>query len=603
MVTTNNFGFVEDNHASPNNFGFVGDDEMQSHANPSLLFRATGDLAAGLADAGQGAHNFLARAMTPILGKYAPAQTNIDFGKTFGVNDPNTLDKLAQGAAQYAPYMLGGEVAAIPKVLDSLPFVSKIPGVGNWMNRIITSNVNQAPTAAIFGATQSEDPIKGAVDSVEANTLGIPLHMGGSAILNGAKAVPSAIKNYLSKYAAQGLASNISADLNNAKNATNSQAFDLAKSNFSNYSNEEGNAWNKLSGLAQQADASGAKFNNQNYLNSLSDKLQTLQQQSGRQSGFARANQDAQSMLQDYMNDQHGSFTDAIEHNKALNQDYQNEITPGKSLPFNIVNYAKSNIKNSINDNIQNNSLSDDLGSAWSDANKATSLKNQLFNQVVNPGGNQQISTFSKLLKSDSAYQDPTTFVKDYVPTSRGDGTQKMQQFSQMLGDDNQAKNILKMNYFDHSFDDSKLGINPNSFINKYSNLSDAQKNYLFEPQQNQTIKSLSKILTGNSSALDKNDAGLLLKTTLGMAAGYGAGHMLGSPETGAIAGGAAIPAVKMGLSKLFENPSVSNYFSNYLSQPSQASAPSYLRTTLSSAFPRALPALSVPYFNQQGGQ
>jgi hypothetical protein len=189
---------------------------QQAQNNPSPFFRMTGNLAAGLADAGQGLHNFIARGLTPILGQYAPAQTNIDFGKTFGINDPNTLDQLTRGAAQYAPYAIGGEAAALPKVLDSIPTLSKIPVVGNWLNRIVTGNINQAPTAAIFGATQSQDPIKGTVESVAANTIGIPLHMTGSAIAKGVgtlagtknaiNSIGNAVLNRLNKASAQGAA-------------------------------------------------------------------------------------------------------------------------------------------------------------------------------------------------------------------------------------------------------------------------------------------------------------------------------------------------------------------------------------------------------------
>jgi hypothetical protein len=187
-----------------------------AQTNPSPLFNVTGHLAAGLANSGQGLHNFIASGLTPILGKYAPAQTNIDFDKTFGVNNTGLGNQLLEGAAQYAPYAIGGELAALPKVLEGIPALSKVPAVGNWLNRIVTSNINQAPTAAIFGMTQNADPIKGADESVAANTIGIPLHMTGSAITKGVGAlagtknainsIGNAILNRLNKASAQGAA-------------------------------------------------------------------------------------------------------------------------------------------------------------------------------------------------------------------------------------------------------------------------------------------------------------------------------------------------------------------------------------------------------------
>jgi|GEM_PF-5571768 len=127
------------------------DGNMPQASNPSLAFRLTGDAAAGLADAGQGLHNFLARAVTPILGKYAPAQTNIDFGKTFGVNNPNLGDKLVQGAAQYAPYMLGGA-----EVMPAGQAVGSVPSLGARL-------ANQMRTGYVFGSTQSDNPVTGGV--------------------------------------------------------------------------------------------------------------------------------------------------------------------------------------------------------------------------------------------------------------------------------------------------------------------------------------------------------------------------------------------------------------------------------------------------------
>lgn len=543
-------------------------------SNPSLPYRGAGDIDAGLATAGQELSKFPARvgallantgqAIPQLLG--VPGATHYDFnslfgvnnspttdfGKTFGVNNPNMLDKGLQNVAQFAPSAaLGGEGLA-----------------------------GQAAAGAAYNSTQFNNPAMGAVTGAIGNGLG---GLAGKAIA----AAPGAVKNYLSQYAAQGMAKNIGNGLDAVKNSTNQQAFNLAKNNFNNMSAVEGNAWNNLGDLAKQADTAGAKFDNSNYVGSLNNKLQDLQGQTAKQSGFARANSDGQDLLNGYINDQHGTFQDAIEHNKALNQDYQNEITPGKSLPFNIVNYAKSNIKQAINDNIDSNNLTSSLGDAWNNANKLTSQKNQIFNNVVNPGGNQQISTFSKLLKGNSDYQDPTTFVKDYIPATRGDGVQKMQQFSQMLGDDNQAKNILKMNYFDKSFDDTGAGIKPNDFINRYNNLSEDQRNYLFNPQENQTIQSLGKILSSHPDSLKSPSfTANIMHSTLPALIGVGAAHTVGAGSTEGLLGGLmAAQAGKAGMNKLFENPRISNYFANYLTK----NAPVPVMTGLAGRAPQAL--------------
>lgn len=137
-----------------------GNTTQPTQTNPSLLPRIGADVLAGVATAGQGLHNApynIANMISPKLASYMPSPTNINFGQLFGVNAPNLGDKLLQGAAQYAPYMIGGE-ALIPDVVKSIPALEKTP----LLNKYITSAINQAPTNAIFGLTQSQNPIAGA---------------------------------------------------------------------------------------------------------------------------------------------------------------------------------------------------------------------------------------------------------------------------------------------------------------------------------------------------------------------------------------------------------------------------------------------------------
>jgi hypothetical protein len=511
-----------------------------------LYQRIVPDIVSGLATAGQGLHNFL-------LSGFPSAQTHIDFGKeVFGVNQPNLADNLIQGGAQYAPYAAAQEVAAPAKALS-----------------LVQKLLSDSAAGGIFGTTQSDDPVKGGV----AGALTAPAGRAAGELIPKA---PGAILDNLSQYSAKGMAKNVGESLSNVKDLTNAQAFDLAKNNYQNYTAKEKGAWDALSQEAAKADEQGAKFDNKPYVDSLVSQLEKLRQQSGRQSGFARANTDSISMLGDYMKDQHGTFTDAIEHNKALNQDYQNEITPGKSLPFTTVNYAKSNIKQAIGSNLSDNNLQNTLGNVWDSANKITSEKNQLFNQVVSPGGREQISKFSTFLNGKNDYQDPSAFVKDYVPSSRGDGIQKMEQFSKMLGDDQKAKDILKMNYFGDVFD-SGNNINASKFINKYKHLSNEQQGYMFSADENKTIQGLSRILDKNPQALNNTSifsGSHLIPLVLGGAGGYHFGGGAGT-GVGALAALSGVQAGKVGLEKLLGTKPAVNYFANRLAKAPQAPSPS----------------------------
>lgn len=521
---------------------------MQQQGNPSLPFRLTGDVAAGLASAGQGVHNFLSDALAPLMGKYAPEKTDIDFSKLFGVNSPNAADTMLQQASGYA-------------TMAPLAEVAEAPAGAAWLSNM----AKQALPGSVYGATQSDDPVTGAAIGAITNAglSGAGAGIGGSV---------EAGKNYFSKFAAKGLAKNLGEGLASAKTATNQQAFDLAARNHQQISEKENQAWKEVTDLARQADNAGYKFDNKNYIDSLGQKLDNVQAQSKRQSGFARANDNATDLLQGYIGDQHGTFTDAIEHNKALNKDFQNEITPGKSLPFDIVNYAKRNLNKTLVNNIEDNKLASTLGDALSGANKVTAEKNQLFNQIINPSGNQQISTFSKYLRGGNDFQDPTTFVKDYIPTSRGDGVQKMQQFSKMLGDEGHAKNIIKMNYFDNALENDS--VNAKKFIDRYNNLSGDQQSYLFSPNENKSIQALSKILAKNPGQLDNNSLGtlshILSTSLLGGATGAGIGHAFGDPVIGTLIGGAAPSAAKAALSKAYEMPYLQNAAINRLTNSQQ---------------------------------
>lgn len=131
-----------------------------------LNYEGAGGLYAlsGLARAGLGLtnapHNIVS-AISPQIGAHIPSTsfTSQDIDKVLGTTNPNLGEKAIQGVAQYTPYALGAEV---------------LGGAG------LLSDVG---TGLAYGATQSQDPFKGAITAGLTN-LGI-----GAA----ARFVPSAI--------------------------------------------------------------------------------------------------------------------------------------------------------------------------------------------------------------------------------------------------------------------------------------------------------------------------------------------------------------------------------------------------------------------------
>lgn len=532
------------------------------------------DIPAGL---GQDIQGILNTPHNLISSKFPTS--NININQKLGIQNPSSFDQAIQNISSYLPYAAGGEGLLGPKLGASA------------LGKLGT----QAAIGGAYGATQSDTPIKSALEDAGLNAA---TFLG----LSGLKSSPELLnyaKQRLAPYVTQGLLKKTTANLGDVLNLTkqnaNQNAFEMAKNNFSKYEKDEENAWDKLKNTAVLADANDINFDSSNYQNSLKNKLNNLQNQSESQSAFSRKNKEGISLLEGYLNDKYSSFRDAIQHNQALNADYQNEITPGKSLPFDIVNYAKNNIKNTINKNIENNKLQETLGNSWQQANNTTAEKNKIFNELIGSTGKQQNSTFATMNKFQNPFGDVTTFVQDYVPKGKGDGIQRMQQFSEMLGDENHAKNVIKMNYFENAL--TSNGIEAPEFISKYDNLSSAQQDYLFNPEENRQLRTLSKINENNKSFLKgpKSNTSLLHYAVM-PALGATIGKAFGIPWVeGYLGSGVAMSASHALLSKIMENPKLSEKLSEQLMNPSKKIKP------LGKSGRNALASLLTPQLNQQG--
>jgi hypothetical protein len=190
-------------------------------SNPSIVPRVAADMTAGLAEMGHGLlnapHN-ITNMFSPSLAAKIPTQPDYNFGQMLGINKPNIGDNLLQGAAQYAPYALGGEAALAAKGVESAP--SWLSRIGNW-----------AGTGAVFGATQSKNPLIGAPIGALANIgggavahtvgTGLGLAFGSKNIMN---KIGNSILDYLGKSSSKaGALPPEEAAENLAKNYTNAQ--------------------------------------------------------------------------------------------------------------------------------------------------------------------------------------------------------------------------------------------------------------------------------------------------------------------------------------------------------------------------------------------
>lgn len=523
---------------------------------PKPVQRIAASTASALSNIGHGLYNFpgqLAKEVGSPLAENLPHSDPASlttWRQRFGIepSQPATLgDRLLQNMVEYTPYALGGEAAVGFKSLGIAPRLAQ-----------------QGIVGGLYGLTQSEKPLVGAAEGAGTN-------MALTGLGAGLGAAPSLPKKLFSKFAAEGLSKSVGDILNDAKNIRNSDVFETAKNNLETKEAEEKAAWNKAKQGAQQLDNSGIPFDDTQHVNRLNSEAEKLRGQSEKQSGFARKNADSINYLDKYIQDEHGTFQDALEHNQAINADYGVEMTPGKSPPFDTLKFAHSSIKNAIDENIEKNGLQDTFGKDWKEANALTAEKNDTFHKIVSAKGAEQQSSFSKLIQGKAAAgTDPTTFIGDYIPKGRGEGIEKMQQFTKMIGDPEKAKSALKANYFDDAYKTDR--IDANKFLNKYDNLSKEQIDYLFKPQEQQMIRALSKIRANHPEMLSSSKREGFTRHSISGALGMVIGHLVGLPYMeGALGGLVASKGISGMLTSLAGKPSMQKSITNYLLSPKKS--------------------------------
>jgi hypothetical protein len=449
------------------------------------------DVAIGLANMGHGLinapHNIV-NAISPSLASHIPAMAPENYSQDLGMNNPSIWDKALQNIVQYSPYAVAGEGA----IAEGAPL----------MQRAAT----QGLMGSTYGLTQSNNPqqdvplggLSGAVSEAGLNALGSV----GSGIIN-------PIKNYLSQFPAKNIFNNISNNLNNLRNLSNSDAFNVAKNNLLQSKQNESQLWNVAHGYAQVADVTpGVNYNDSSYINALNNQANQLKNKL-KQNPDAIENQNALKLTNNYINAPHGTFSNAVLHNQALNEDFNNTITPGVSKPFSTVKNSIANLKNNLQENLQNNNLSDTLGSAINNANQATIEHNNNFNNIINSSGKMVPSTLSNFVQNKTDVTgDASHFINDYLPNSGQQGVQNFIKLGKVLGDQDYANNIVKNNIF----------TNPSDFksvVKDYDNLSPKQQQFLFNNNEKQILDSLSTAYKNNPNVLTHSVIGDLVQKSL----------------------------------------------------------------------------------------
>lgn len=522
-----------------------------------LIPRIASDIDVGAANMGA---NILKH--IPGIGQYFQNQ---DYATFYGApQQPNVLDKVVQGVAQYAPY------GALAELAPNL--------------------AGQAAVGALYGATQSDHPIAGAIAGAGGNLLGAGIPLGIGAVAKGTK-------NYLTQYAAPGLASRVSGIFDVAKNFTNEQAFNQAQSNYGAWKDAANMAWENVRQKAPMVDAAGYSFDNSNYINNVQNLKDNIISQIKGQPFLQDQYQPSLDLLDRVLGSQHGTFADALAHRQALNTKFGGLVNATDPTTLNTLKQVQAAFHNTINSNV-NSDVRNIFGNDWQNANNLTRTIKTTFENTITPQGKAQKSAFLGLNNQASPFTDPTSFANKYIPKASEDGTQKMQQLTAMLGDSDLARSVLKNNIFANAVNTENNTVTPSIFLKKYNQLSQPQKDYLFSNQDQNQINALGKVLDKYPNAINSKGGvvshGLmkLLLSTGGALGGYSHGG-LGGAAIG-IMGGTAIPST---LSYAMTKEPAINWATRYLT-----SAPT--QSTASPLMTKALQNLLTPSaVNLVGGQ
>jgi hypothetical protein len=487
----------------------IGHDVTQ-HGRAALA--GLGELGHGLLNAPYNITNYF----NPEAAKNVPHQPEYDYRQMTGT-EPGLTNSLIEGATHYLPYgILASQIT---------------PEGANILQRTLA----QGAGGTAYGATQSQNPLSGAITG---GLTGAGTEVGLSALKGALSPLTNWAKQYTSKFAIPNLFTGIQNFMKGDKDASNQSAFQAASENYKKMQDDEENKWNVAKGYARIADVTpGIKFDNSKYVNSLGEHIGDLEKKLSQSPSLESKN--ALYLATHWQNAPHNSFESAMEHNKALNGAYRDSLTAGVTTPPSTVKYAISNLKDTLKDNLKNNGLNETLKPALDEANAITQKKNQLFHETVSPRGESRPSSFLNFAQNKNPNADPSTFVQDYMP-KKNEGIQKMQQLGEMMGDPNAAKMVIRKNYFQNTPDTK-------SFLKTYGKLAPEQKQYLFDNDERSKISALDTALKNTPNAFKRGTIAKFFDHAIpgiigGMGA-VGALHGLGHEALTDIAGVGALGA------------------------------------------------------------
>jgi hypothetical protein len=186
--------------SDPNVLAQLNGEQPQQAALPGMNYVPPGikDILSGLATGGQNINQFLTNDVAkPVVGMFSPnlaskinAPAPINFDQMFGMNNPDMIDKLVKGAAQYSPAMLTGGASFPSQIAAGAAYnATQMP------NHPLSGAVIGGGLAAIPGAVGAGAKLLDAVRPQKYAEQLMSNLSGGQTLEQNQQALAQAIKN------------------------------------------------------------------------------------------------------------------------------------------------------------------------------------------------------------------------------------------------------------------------------------------------------------------------------------------------------------------------------------------------------------------------
>ena len=373
----------------------------------------------------------------------------------------------------------------------------------------------QAARGAMAGAQTSQDG-----DKLEGAALGAATAGAGEGLLSAVGKGAQSVGKAISKNIYQPLVNKLEGPMQDIAKTNLNQGAQTLKSIYDAKKIANNNDWSTAESLAEQL--GNTPFNNADYLKALENEKDSINKEIGdgknigplqeQPSEGAKSNLQAKyskalSKLDGFIDQAPSNFRDAMRVRKDINA-AKDSVTNTSGLATDpevnkaagaareaLVSQFDSNLKNAPA-MLSKKPTMEAFGDAWTNANQG--YKNlQQYKMAPKAGTLSNSINLNKAMNGDPEGK----IFNDFIPSGKNDtGTAKFEHLANLLGDKDQANDLIKSAIFNKSLEG---GFNPDSLLSKYKSLSPDQRSYLFTSAEKSNLDNAlqAKNLGQNSKA------------------------------------------------------------------------------------------------------